>query len=141
MKQVGVSDAKTHFPRQLEEVEKGETITITRHGKPVAKLVPIEAQRRPVAETIEAIREARKGRTLGWHLPKWTHQRRPAILVAFVLDSSMTLAWLFSDAESAYADTVLGRLHKESAAVQANWPLEVANGLWAGERRGRIIPT
>ena len=42
MKQVGVYDAKTQLPKLLDEVEHGETITITRHGKPVAKLVPIE---------------------------------------------------------------------------------------------------
>jgi prevent-host-death family protein len=57
MKQVGVYDAKTHLPRLLDEVERGETVTITRHGRPVAKLVPVDGNRRNVQEAIEAIRE------------------------------------------------------------------------------------
>ena len=40
MKSVGSYEAKTHLPRLLSQVEKGETITITKRGKPVAKLVP-----------------------------------------------------------------------------------------------------
>jgi prevent-host-death family protein len=60
MKQVGVYDAKTHLPRLLDEVEAGETITITRHGKPIARLVPVENKRRSIDETIAAIREFRK---------------------------------------------------------------------------------
>lgn len=60
MKQVGVYDAKTHLPRLLAEVERGETVTITRHGRPVAKLVPIDGRQRTVEETIEEMREFRK---------------------------------------------------------------------------------
>jgi prevent-host-death family protein len=37
---VGAYEAKTHLPRLLDRVECGETITITRHGKAVARLVP-----------------------------------------------------------------------------------------------------
>ena len=40
MKHVGIFEAKTHLSSLLEEVEKGGEIVITRHGKPVAKLVP-----------------------------------------------------------------------------------------------------
>ena len=39
--QVGAYDAKTHLPRLLDQVEAGEVITITKHGRPVARLVPI----------------------------------------------------------------------------------------------------
>jgi prevent-host-death family protein len=52
MKQVGVYEAKTHLPRLLDEVEAGETITLTRHGKPVARLVPVERKRRSIDEVI-----------------------------------------------------------------------------------------
>ncbi len=41
MKSVGSYEAKTHLPRLLNEVEKGETITITKRGKPIAVLAPI----------------------------------------------------------------------------------------------------
>ena len=45
MKEVGVLEAKTHFSALLEEVTGGEEVTITRHGKPIAKLVPPERPR------------------------------------------------------------------------------------------------
>jgi prevent-host-death family protein len=64
LKQVGVYDAKTQLPRLLEQVERGETVTITRHGRPVAKLVPVGRSGRSVDETIAAIREARKSHRL-----------------------------------------------------------------------------
>ena len=65
MKTVGAYEAKTHLPQLLDEVSKGESITITRHGRPVARLVPVSGRRRSVRETIEAIEEFRKGHTLG----------------------------------------------------------------------------
>jgi prevent-host-death family protein len=64
MKQVGVYEAKTQLPRLLDEVEQGETITITRHGRPIARVVPIRGRQRSVHEVIAAIREFRKGHRL-----------------------------------------------------------------------------
>jgi prevent-host-death family protein len=43
MKSVGSYEAKTHMPRLLSQVEKGETITITKRGKPIAVLSPAQA--------------------------------------------------------------------------------------------------
>lgn len=42
MKSVGSYEAKTHLPRLLSQVEKGETITITKRGKPIAVLSPAQ---------------------------------------------------------------------------------------------------
>jgi prevent-host-death family protein len=42
METVGAFDAKTHLAALLERVEKGETFLITRHGRPVAQLSPVE---------------------------------------------------------------------------------------------------
>jgi prevent-host-death family protein len=62
---IGAYEAKTHFSQLLERVEKGERITITKHGKAVAVLVPAEvARKRPVSEVIAEIRELRKGARL-----------------------------------------------------------------------------
>jgi prevent-host-death family protein len=62
MHTVGAYDAKTHLPELIERVSHGERITITRHGVPVAMLVPPETvPQRPVAETIAKLREFRKG--------------------------------------------------------------------------------
>lgn len=61
MRTVGAYEAKTHLPRLLDEVAKGETITITKHGVPVAVLVPPpEARRRDVAAAIEKWRKYQK---------------------------------------------------------------------------------
>lgn len=38
--EVGAYEAKTHLPKLLERVARGERITITKHGKPIATLVP-----------------------------------------------------------------------------------------------------
>ena len=45
MREVPASEAKTHLPQLLDDVERGETIVITRHGRPIARIVP-EAERR-----------------------------------------------------------------------------------------------
>ena len=50
MKTVGVYEAKTHLAKLLEEVERGECITITRHGKPIATLQAFEGTRRSPEE-------------------------------------------------------------------------------------------
>ena len=44
MTTVGSFQAKTHLPQLLERVAKGERILITNRGKPVAMLVPAEAE-------------------------------------------------------------------------------------------------
>jgi prevent-host-death family protein len=66
MPEVDAFDARTHLSRLLGQVERGETITITRHGRPVARLIPIagssrDERRRAVAE----LKELRAGQTLG----------------------------------------------------------------------------
>jgi len=47
MRQVNVHEAKTQLSRLLQEVEDGEEIVIARAGKPVAKLVAHEPERKP----------------------------------------------------------------------------------------------
>jgi prevent-host-death family protein len=44
---VGAYDAKTHLSELLEKVEAGQEITITKHGAPVAKLVPVKKEASP----------------------------------------------------------------------------------------------
>lgn len=43
-KTVGAYEAKTHLSELLEKVEAGEEIVITKHGAPVAKLVPVKKE-------------------------------------------------------------------------------------------------
>lgn len=46
MKQVGVADLKNNVSRHLRAVKAGETIEVTDHGQPVARIVPIETKTR-----------------------------------------------------------------------------------------------
>ena len=62
--EVGAYEAKTNLSRLLERVERGERITLTRHGRPVAMLVPVDERRLP-EEVVGEIREFRRGRGLG----------------------------------------------------------------------------
>ena len=62
---VGSFEAKTKLAELLDRVEAGESVTITRHGKAVAKLVPTapdEAERARRRALIEEI----KRRRVGW---------------------------------------------------------------------------
>jgi prevent-host-death family protein len=61
MRHIQASEAKTHLPSLLDEVERGETLIITRHGKPIARLVPDKsAHNQEVEQAIAKIRELRK---------------------------------------------------------------------------------
>jgi prevent-host-death family protein len=62
---VGAYEAKTHLPKLLERVLKGERITITKHGVPVAVLQPPDPEK--IADTksvIVALRKFRDKHTL-----------------------------------------------------------------------------
>jgi prevent-host-death family protein len=63
---IGAFEAKTHFSALLERVARGEEVIITRHGKPVARLVPAAvADRARVDRAIGRLKALRSGRTLG----------------------------------------------------------------------------
>ncbi|MGO9096199.1 MAG: type II toxin-antitoxin system Phd/YefM family antitoxin [Bryobacteraceae bacterium] len=65
MQTVGAYEAKTHLPNLLQLVAQGEKITITRHGVPVAMLVPVGAtERRDPGDAIAELKRLRKGRKL-----------------------------------------------------------------------------
>lgn len=65
MRTIGAYEAKTHLPRLLDEVENGERITITKHGRPVAILVPPGAGTpRDADQLLSWMREFRKGHRL-----------------------------------------------------------------------------
>ncbi len=66
MSKVGVFEAKTHLPRLLKRVQAGERFMITRHGHPVAELIPDSgADRDQVQTAIESLSEFRKSRSPG----------------------------------------------------------------------------
>ena len=71
MREIGAYEAKTHLPKLLEQVEKGERFVITRHGRPVAELAPVgrrneERMRRAIGD-LHSLRDelARRGVRMG----------------------------------------------------------------------------
>ncbi len=63
---VGAFAAKTHLSELLDRVEQGEEILITRRGKPIAKLTPVESADR-----------ARKARSAAKQLRMLSKQMKP----------------------------------------------------------------
>jgi prevent-host-death family protein len=58
---IQASEAKTHFLRILDRVERGETVVISRHGRPIARISPepeIDGER--VRQAIEGMKALRK---------------------------------------------------------------------------------
>jgi prevent-host-death family protein len=64
---IGVYDAKTQLPKLLERVSRGERFLITKHGRPVAQLVPAGEATVNVNEVIQQMQEwqEREGPILG----------------------------------------------------------------------------
>jgi prevent-host-death family protein len=61
MKQIQLSVAKAKLSELIDEVERGETVVITRHGKPVAHIVPDdEARRARFDRAVDRMNERRK---------------------------------------------------------------------------------
>jgi prevent-host-death family protein len=82
--EIGVYEAKTHFARLVARVEKGERITITRHGKPVAVLTPAQGIAREdteaLIERMRAFREqlaAQGVRITAREIKAWISEGRP----------------------------------------------------------------
>lgn len=67
MKSIGAFEAKTHLSQLLDQVANGESIIITRHGMPVAQLVPAKPtrDRQALQVLVAEIKRTRKGRMLG----------------------------------------------------------------------------
>ena len=68
MESIGLFEAKTHLSELIARAERGEEVIITRHNKPVAKLVPVNAASSDVAgrhAAVLALLDAARGRTLG----------------------------------------------------------------------------
>ena len=66
MNRVGAYEAKTRLSELLDAVEAGERITITRHGRAVAVLIPAgERDAHKTDLSIAALRDFRRGKRLG----------------------------------------------------------------------------
>jgi len=63
---VGAFEAKTHLSSLLDRAAAGEEVVITKHGKPVARLVAAQGvDRARVDQAVEKLKSLRKATTLG----------------------------------------------------------------------------
>jgi len=61
MRQIQASEAKAHLPQLLDDVERGETLIITRHGRRIARIVPeLDRRQEEIDKSMASIRELRK---------------------------------------------------------------------------------
>ena len=60
MREIQASEAKAHLAQLLDEVERGETVIITRHGRAIARLVPETDRRQAEINHAIACIEARR---------------------------------------------------------------------------------
>jgi prevent-host-death family protein len=61
MREVQSSEVKAKLPEYLDAVERGETIVVTRHGKPIAHIVPAPAaEKERVRQALDGIAALRK---------------------------------------------------------------------------------
>jgi prevent-host-death family protein len=61
MRKIQASEAKAHLPQLLDDVERGETLIITRHGRAIARIVPeVDRRQEEVDKAIANIRALRQ---------------------------------------------------------------------------------
>jgi prevent-host-death family protein len=66
MRKIGAYEAKTHLPKLLERVSRGERFIITKHGVAVAELIPTSSKgKQSAADAIAEIRKFAKRHSLG----------------------------------------------------------------------------
>lgn len=80
MESIGLFEAKTHLSELVARAERGEEVIITRHNRPVAKLVPVQAERPDAAArraAVDALLHAAAGRKLGMDWRALRDEGRP----------------------------------------------------------------
>jgi prevent-host-death family protein len=61
VREIQSSEAKAHLPQILDDVERGETVIITRHGRAIARIVPEgKGRREEIGKAIAAIKNLQK---------------------------------------------------------------------------------
>jgi prevent-host-death family protein len=61
MREIQASEAKVHLPQLLDDVERGETLIITRHGRRIARIMPeVDRRQEEIDKALAAILELRK---------------------------------------------------------------------------------
>jgi prevent-host-death family protein len=145
---IGAFDAKARFGELLDRVAHGEEIVITRHDKPVARIVPEDATRlEDVRRALDALRELRRRiaeRTKGEPPLNGSrsargHRGGTSLKPDFVADARVSIAWVHPAQATTETDAMFDSLGDGVfVEVPAIWSLEVANALWPLVRRRRM---
>jgi prevent-host-death family protein len=77
MRSIAASEAKAKFSELLSDVERGEVIEVTRHGKSIAKIIPAQA-----GDT-----DARRKAAVAWILENKRSGRRTGITIEDILSA------------------------------------------------------
>jgi prevent-host-death family protein len=142
MESIGAFDAKTRLSELLERVRKGESFVITRHGHPVARLIPETGAsqdtcgpgRHPTQIVPQGNGESLAGRAAGYA------PRRTSILMSIVVDASALLCLAFDDEGVPYGSALIDAIHHDGAIALSILWYEIRNALIVNERLGRIQP-
>jgi predicted nucleic acid-binding protein len=122
----------------LDEVERGRTVRITRHGKTIARVVP-EAEVR-AAEVEEAINRPRPLRANLGKAPLAENSGKPppwTQVLSFVIDASILAAWFLGEESDPRVEAAIDALtHIEARAPNLLF-YEIRNMLLLSERRRR----
>jgi len=79
---VGIRELRAHLSRYVEQVKAGEQIVVTEHGKPVARLVPLNGARKIDRLIREGVVRPARSRT-GW-LPE-PIELKPGVTVSDIV--------------------------------------------------------
>jgi len=61
MREIQASEAKAHLPQLLDDVERGETLIISRRGRPIARIVPeVDRRQEEIDKAIAGIQDLRR---------------------------------------------------------------------------------
>ena len=55
IKKIGIQDLQKHLSSHINELKQGDTLVITKRGKPVARVVPVELPEVPVDEKVQLL--------------------------------------------------------------------------------------
>lgn len=78
METIGIYEARTRWSEIIDKVGKGEEVTVTRHGVPIARIIPVDGEKKlAVREAIEAMKKFGRGKSLrGLSLKKMVREGR-----------------------------------------------------------------
>jgi prevent-host-death family protein len=78
METVGIYEARTRLSELIDKVGEGEEVTVTRHGVPVARIIPVDGEKKlAVRDAIEAMKRFGRGKSLrGLSLKKMIREGR-----------------------------------------------------------------